>query len=186
MFSGTQSNAGNLYLTGGGALLIDKSVYFYAKNRTGVYDSYLTPRWSDNGMYMNFGDGGFNLRDNYNNYYMTVQTNGAINLNGTINLNGPANFPSALGDKLALYGGVGNNNYGFGIQPNQLQIHTLSSGDDVVFGYGQSTNLTETMRIKGNGKVGIGTSTPGANLQVVNSSGVGVFVGNRGPFGGAA
>jgi len=186
MFSGTQSNAGNLYLTGGGALLIDNSVYFYAKNSLGAYDSYLVPRWSDNGMYMSFGDGGFILRDNYNSYYMTVETNRAISLYGTLNLNGPQNFPSTLGDKLALYGGVGNNNYGFGIQPNQLQIHTLSSGDDVVFGYGQSTNLTETMRIKGNGKVGIGTSTPGANLQVVNSSGVGVFVGNRGPFGGAA
>lgn len=186
MFSGTQSNAGSLYLTAGGALYTDNGPYFEAKNTAGVYEGYLVPRWFDNGMYLNFGDGGFNLRDNYNNYYMTVQTNGAINLNGTVNVGGPETFPSTLGDKISLYGGLGGVHYGLGIAPALLQIHGNNSGSDIAFGYGQSSSFTETMRIKGNGNVGIGTPNPLASLQVVNSGSVGVFVGNRSPFGGAA
>lgn len=64
----------------------------------------------------------------------------------------PLNFPSTAGDKISLYGN-GGNHYGFGISNNVMQIHTSVSSADVVFGYGQSSSLTETMRIKGNGDV---------------------------------
>lgn len=64
----------------------------------------------------------------------------------------PLNFPSTLGDKISLYGN-GGNHYGLGISNNTLQIHTSVSSADIAFGYGQSTNLTETMRIKGTGDV---------------------------------
>jgi hypothetical protein len=74
---------------------------------------------------------------------------------------------NALGDKIALYGTSGAH-FGFGIQNNQFQIHTDTNAADVVFGYGTSAAMTETMRIKGNGKVGIGTSTP-ANLFSVQA-----------------
>jgi hypothetical protein len=72
---------------------------------------------------------------------------------------------STLGDKIALYGTSGAH-FGFGIQNNQFQIHTDTNAADVVFGYGTSAAMTETMRIKGNGKVGIGKSAPGSNLDV--------------------
>lgn len=62
----------------------------------------------------------------------------------------PLNFASTLGDKIALWGNSGNH-YGFGIQSAQLQIHTDGAGSDVVFGYGISSALNETMRVKGNG-----------------------------------
>ena len=100
MFSGTQSNAGHLYLTGGGTLYTDNGPYFYAKNSAQNYEGYLVPRWFDNGMYMNFGDGGFFLRDNYNNYYLTALTNGTIVLNGNVGIGiSPTN-------KLHVAGGV--------------------------------------------------------------------------------
>jgi hypothetical protein len=51
-----------------------------------------------------------------------------------------------------------------------LQIHTLDFTSDSVFGYGSSANLAETMRIKGNGKVGIGTNSPAATLHVNGGS----------------
>lgn len=82
----------------------------------------------------------------------------------------PLNFSNATGGKISFWNDVGNN-YGIGLQPGLLQIHTAASADDVAFGYGSSIAFTETMRIKGNGRVGIGTSTPTAALDVYSSSG---------------
>ena len=71
----------------------------------------------------------------------------------------PLNFANTLGDKISLFGTAADH-YGFGIQTNQLQIHTNNSLADVIFGYGNSAALTETMRIQGDGRVGIGTQAP--------------------------
>jgi Chaperone of endosialidase len=87
---------------------------------------------------------------------------------GTTTPGFPLNLASVLGDKIALYGNSGSH-YGLGVQPGLLQIYTDGSGSDVAFGYGQSSPMTETMRIKGNGYVGIGTSTPAAPLDVFSS-----------------
>lgn len=77
----------------------------------------------------------------------------------------PIQMADAFGDKISLYG-AGVTSVGFGVQGNALQIHTDYAGSDVVFGFGSSTALTETMRVKGNGSVGIGTSTPASLLDV--------------------
>jgi hypothetical protein len=74
-------------------------------------------------------------------------------------------FAPVLGDKISLWSNS-SNSYGFGIQSSLLQIHTAVAGDDIAFGYGSSASLTENMRIKGNGNVGIGTANPAAKLHV--------------------
>ncbi|NHM06729.1 hypothetical protein G4D82_05820 [Flavobacterium sp. CYK-4] len=84
----------------------------------------------------------------------------------------PLHFPSTLGDKIALWGS-GSGYYGFSVQTLALQIHTSNNNGDVVFGHGATTGLTETMRIKGNGKVGIGETNPFSKLHVkTNASGM--------------
>ncbi|MCC5835208.1 MAG: tail fiber domain-containing protein [Opitutales bacterium] len=81
----------------------------------------------------------------------------------------PLNFANGAGNKISLHGNSGNH-YGLGIQSALLQIYTSGSGADVAFGYGSSTSMTETMRIKGTGNVGIGTSAPSAKLHIVGGN----------------
>jgi hypothetical protein len=83
----------------------------------------------------------------------------------------PLNFASANGDKISLFGNAGNH-YGLGIQSNLLQIHSDSASSDVAFGYGTSAAMTETMRIKGNGRLGIGTNAPATSLHVNGIDGI--------------
>ncbi len=77
----------------------------------------------------------------------------------------PLSFADALGDKITLWG-QSTSHYGFGMQGGLLQIYTDGSGSDVAFGYGSSANFTERMRVKGNGNVGIGTSSPSEKLTI--------------------
>ena len=86
---------------------------------------------------------------------------------GTMAPIAPLSFASVLGEKLTLWGSTaGSSSYGFGIQSNQLQIHTDISASDILFGYGTSGNFKETMRIKGSGNVGIGTGNPQSALDI--------------------
>jgi Chaperone of endosialidase len=80
----------------------------------------------------------------------------------------PLSFSSTHGDKISFQGSSGPH-YGLGIQNQLLQVHTAANTDDIAFGYGSSTSFTETMRIKGNGYMGIGTNSPVTTLHVKTS-----------------
>ena len=76
---------------------------------------------------------------------------------GTSTPRSPLSFGALTGQKITLWddGNVSGNNYGIGVQGSVLQLHTYSSIDDVSFGYGKSTSMTERMRIVNSGGTGL-------------------------------
>jgi hypothetical protein len=99
---------------------------------------------------------------------MVLDNNGNLGI-GTTGPSFPLSFGTALGNKIALYDGGSGTGYGFGIQSNLLQIFANGVADRVGIGYGNSTSFTETLSVKGS-NVGIGTTSPGANLQIGNAN----------------
>ncbi len=88
----------------------------------------------------------------------TIKENGNVGI-GEANPGFPLNFASNIGEKISFYGSSGSN-YGIGVQPGLLQIHSNVATDDIAFGTGSSASFAENMRIKGNGNVGVGAITP--------------------------
>lgn len=96
-------------------------------------------------------------------------TTGDIRVAGRLGLgvsapNAPLTFAPSLGKKITLYPGV-TGDVGFAVQGNLLQMYSDNPSADIAFGFDQAGTMTELMRIKANGNVGIGTATPNAPLS---------------------
>src|SRR5207253_6807912 len=116
-----------------GDIYLDNNHAIWAKNSSGTSEVFAWPRYSDNVTYMNYGAGGFNIRNNPGATAMFMANSGNVGIgNGSPDF--PLSFPNSLGDKISLWGTAGNH-FGFGIQSYQLQIHADTSLADIVFGY---------------------------------------------------
>ncbi len=78
---------------------------------------------------------------------------------GTVTPGFKLTFRNEIGPKISLWGQSGNH-FGFGIDNYLLQIYTATSIADIALGFGSSSSFNELMRIRGNGQVAIGTSSP--------------------------
>ncbi len=110
------------------------------------------------------GNGSFSTRSNA----FTVLRNGNTGI-GTISPNAPLQFANSVANrKIVLWENANNDHefYGFGITGSTLRYQTPSAINDHVFYAGADPGFsTELMRIKGNGKVGIGTTSPNATIE---------------------
>jgi len=56
---------------------------FYAKNFAGVDEPFIWPRWIDNITYLNYGSGGFHIRNNNSTTAMFIKDNGHVGIGTT-------------------------------------------------------------------------------------------------------
>jgi len=98
------------------------------------------------------------------NLALAIDASGRVGI-GTDTPGFPLSMADTFGEKISLFGPPGTS-HGFSIQDALFQIHTRGMADDIAFGYGASAAMTETLRIKGNGNVGVGTSAPVEKLEV--------------------
>jgi Head domain of trimeric autotransporter adhesin len=106
-----------------------------------------------------------------------IKGNGNMGI-GQSNPTSPLHFGSVLGNKIALFGTTANH-YGMGIQNNLLQIYADGINADIAFGYGNSNNFTERVRIKGIGNMEVksgltvlGSVAVAGNLTIENGKGI--------------
>lgn len=80
---------------------VDNTATFCAKNSAGTYENYFWPRWSDNIMYMNYGSGGFHIRNNSSATTMFMTNAGNVGIANTspaekLDVTGNVRFSNAL------------------------------------------------------------------------------------------
>jgi len=152
-------------LTVGGHVLMSNYQAIYAKDSDNVSSPVFYPL-AGNGTFLFPGSAGLTIRNKAGANTVNVLDNGNVGI-GVSAPAYPLTMANALGDKIALWGGTTPGPHvGIGLQNNLLQIHMDTSFGDIGFGHGSSAAMTETMRIKGNGNVGIGTKTPAYKLDV--------------------
>jgi len=86
----------------------------------------------------------------------------------------PLSFANVAGNKIDFYySTTTNDRYGIQVQASELRIHSGAAGQStggITFGKDNGTTFTEAMRIRNDGKVGIGTAIPSAKLEVSDSN----------------
>jgi hypothetical protein len=103
------------------------------------------------------------------NIFTAKMSNGYIGI-GTETPNAPLQFANTGANRKIVLYETGNNDhqfYGMGINAGVLRYQVEQSASDHVFYAGAGTSTSnELFRIKGTGKVGIGTATPKSSLEV--------------------
>lgn len=128
-------------------------------NQTGVVLNGFVGTYNDSTMgFYGFAGSGWSFLHN--------NKNGNVGLQGNSNPRSPLSFSNATGNKISIYDNGDGTQYGMGLQSSKLQLYTPSAAQDIVLGTGSSNAFTENMRIKGNGRVGIGTDAPSEKLEV--------------------
>jgi microcystin-dependent protein len=80
--SGGNTFSGN-QIFGSGDLFMDNSRTVSARNASGAFELFLWPRWSDNATYLNFGTGGFNIRNNASSSKVFITDAGNVGVGTT-------------------------------------------------------------------------------------------------------
>jgi hypothetical protein len=95
---GTTTPAKKLTVAGTGSVMgFDNGGVIEAKNSAGIYEAFLWPRETNNGTYLNYGSGGFFIRNNLNDVIMTLNASGNLLIGTTSAATG---YKVSIGGKL--------------------------------------------------------------------------------------
>ncbi|MFW5658942.1 MAG: tail fiber domain-containing protein, partial [Bacteroidota bacterium] len=150
--------------------------------------SYITLNDVNTGLWR-IGTGGFDLR--FSNDFdgnsvfdprVVISETGNLGI-GVTNPNATLHLANVNSNRRITLWELANNDhqfYGFGTNGGLLRYQVSSiSNAHAFFAANNSTSSTELMRISGNGRVGIGTSSPLAGLDIVRSTGADAALGLR-------
>jgi len=187
---GTTSPGYKLTIAGSNTIFgVDNMATFASRNSSGTYENYLWPRWSDNIMYLNYGSSGFNIRNNNSVSTMFMTSGGNVGIgttspgyklhvahsgdsplyvttSQTTSVHGARFYAPSLstGNAIWTVTGVGTGSYnhahfGFYYAGNSSTSNALRLGLAGI----------DVMTLVANGNVGIGTTSPGAKLEVIGT-----------------
>lgn len=66
-----------------GDMALSNTMSIYCKNAAGTYEIFCHPRWSDNVTYLNYGSGGFNIRNNSSQSSVFLKHDGSVGIGNT-------------------------------------------------------------------------------------------------------
>ena len=168
---------------GGGissAIALDNGASLLARNSVGNYENFFWPRWTDNATYINYGAGGFNIRNNnsVNTMFLTNNNHvgiGAVSYSAKVNIDDAVLYNSDLtAPGLLQLGQDAGGNLSFDIDQVQARSNGSASwlflnpfGGNVVAGpynyavgtelnvcHGLGSGYDHGLRIRNNGSAG--------------------------------
>lgn len=99
-------SGGDIQLSGG-SFFMDNANIFYARNTSGSHEPFLWPRWADNIFYLNYGSGGFHIRNNSSATAMFMKDNGYVGI-GTTSPDWPLTVQSDSSPYIVIKNSNGN------------------------------------------------------------------------------
>jgi len=165
---------------------VENNSLFMAKNNEGVYEPFIYPRWGDNRTLMNYGTGGFQIRD------MTYTTRFSITNDGNVGIN--TEYPSTAlhvvgqlrieDDSQAAGKVLTSDAYGFASWQTPSVVETdpqVTSTTSNKIPKWNGTSLVDGLITDDGTNVGIGTSNPTYPLTLGGTDAV-LGVENSGVF----
>ncbi len=155
-------HAGDVKISSGN-LVMDNTAIISAYNSSGQPEQFLYPRWSDNATYLDFGDGGFHIRNNHYAEVMYMNSSGGVGIGTTA----PAARFQVVGG--AIMPAVGNsasagiefpNNPGGGSGDEAYIRYYPRSGESCTLELGIQNDGDDNIALMPSGHVGINTLNP--------------------------
>jgi len=186
---GTTTPQARLYIASGPGFEMgfDNAAEIGARNSSGTMEGFLWPRWANNMTYLNFGSGGFNIRNSSSVSRVFIDQNGNVGIGTTgpgaplhvrrdqagsytyviVDNNGTVQSGTGAGFGIAEGGSIKG---GLRFERNFSGQFTFFSNSNGPWVFMRSDGGGEAMRITNTGNVGIGTMGPVAKLHVVGDA----------------